>query len=101
MLYREKKKKISVSSLTILNPVQYGTRAKYIHVVQMAIQDIHFFNSEFFLKQMRKTSCASQIFMNILLSSLTEFPVRQSTPSNDQNLISLFVVATKQISFIL
>ena len=40
---------------------------------------------EFFLKQMEKTSCASVIFMNILLSSLTEFTVRQNTPSNDQN----------------
>lgn len=49
--FTEKKKKtnknntqISISSL----PVQYGTRTKYVLVVQMAIQDIHFFNSESF-----------------------------------------------------
>ena len=48
--FTEKKKtnknntQISISSL----PVQYGTRTKYVLVVQMAIQDIHFFNSESF-----------------------------------------------------
>lgn len=44
--FTEKKKttQISISSL----PAQYGTRTKYVRVVQMAIQDIHFFNSESF-----------------------------------------------------
>ena len=41
--FTEKKKpQISISSL----PVQYGTRTKCVRVVQMAIQDFHFFNSE-------------------------------------------------------
>lgn len=42
MLYRKKNPQISISSL----PVQYGTRTKCVRVVQMAIQDFHFFNSE-------------------------------------------------------
>ena len=91
MLYGKKKKKtkknknntqISISSL----PVQYGTRTKYVRVVQMAIQDIHFFQfRKFFLKQTEKTSlCFSNLYEH-LLSALTEFTVRQNTPSNDQN----------------
>lgn len=76
MLYREKKKKISVSSLTILNPVQYGTRAKYIHVVQMAIQDIHFFNSE---RVFPKTNEKNLLCFSNLYEHLAVIPHRISS----------------------